>query len=91
LGFERFLDRNQQQTGASQLGRVFPGGAQQISAFARSGLPQLVAIEPIAERGAVCGHLDHDQAPSDAGLIARGAEFISRSVVLSEVLPGSTS
>jgi len=38
-------------------------------------LPQLVAIEAIAERSAVCGDLDHGQAPGDAGLIARGAEF----------------
>ena len=39
----------------------------------RSG--RFVAIEPIAERGVVCGDLDHGQAPGDAGLIARGAEF----------------
>jgi hypothetical protein len=38
-------------------------------------LPQLVAIEPIAERGAVRGDLDHRQAPGGTGLIARGAEF----------------
>jgi hypothetical protein len=36
---------------------------------------RFVAIEPIAERGVVCGDLDHGQAPGDAGLIARGAEF----------------
>src|SRR5207244_2046305 len=74
---ERLLDRNQQQIMAPQLGGVFLDqvGAQQIAAFARSGLPQLVAIEAIAERSAVCGDLDHRQAPGDAGLIARGAEF----------------
>ena len=62
---------------APQLGRVFfdQVGAQQIPAFARPRLPQLLAIEPVAERGAVCGHLDHHQAPSFAGLIARCAEF----------------
>ena len=62
---------------APQLGGVFfdQVGARQIAAFARSGLPQLVAIEAIAERSAVCGDLDHGQAPGDAGLIARGAEF----------------
>jgi hypothetical protein len=42
---------------------------------ARSCLPQLIAIEPIAERGAVCGDLDRDQTPGGAGLIARGTEF----------------
>ena len=57
---ERLLDRNQQQVVAPQLGRVFLDevGAQQIPAFARSCLPQLIAIEPIAERGAVCGDFD---------------------------------
>ena len=62
---------------APQLGRVFLDevGAQQISTLARAGLPQLVAIEAIAERGAVCGDLDYRQAPGHAGLIARGAEF----------------
>src|SRR6202030_868049 len=34
-----------------------------------------VAIEPIAEGGAVCGDLDHDQAPGAARLIARSAEL----------------
>src|SRR5580693_3079575 len=74
---ERLLDRNQQQIMAPQLGGVFLDqvGAQQIAAFARSGLPQLFAIEAIAERSAVSGDLDHRQAPGDAGLIARGAEF----------------
>jgi hypothetical protein len=38
-------------------------------------LPQLVAIEPIAESGVLCGDLDRDQTPGGAGLIARGAEF----------------
>src|SRR5690349_22266614 len=62
---------------APQLGRVFLDevGAQQISTLARAGLPQLVAVEAIAERSAVCGDLDHRQAPGDAGLITRGAEF----------------
>ena len=62
---------------APQLGGVFLDevGAQQIPAFARSCLPQLIAIEPIAERGAVCGDLDRDQTPGGAGLIARGTEF----------------
>src|SRR5690349_22511389 len=48
---ECFLDCNQQQIMAPQLGRVFLDevGAQQIPAFARAGLPQLVAIEAIAE------------------------------------------
>jgi hypothetical protein len=32
-------------------------------------------IEPIGERGAVCGDLDHRQAPGDARLIARAAKF----------------
>jgi cysteine synthase len=42
---------------APQFGRVFLDqvGAQQISAFARASLPQLGAIEAIAERGAVRG------------------------------------
>src|SRR6202045_2910919 len=63
--FERLLDRHQQQIMAPQLGGVFLDeiGAQQIPAFARSYLAQVVAIEPIAEGGAVCGDLDHDQAP----------------------------
>jgi hypothetical protein len=62
---------------APQLGRVFLDeiGAQQIAAFARSYLPEFVAIEPIAEGGTVSGDLDCDQAPGGAGLIARGAEF----------------
>src|SRR5690348_17836535 len=62
---------------APQLGRVLLDevGAQQIPAFARAGLPQLVAIEAIAERGGVCGDLDYRQAPGHAGLIARDAEF----------------
>jgi hypothetical protein len=74
---ERFLDRNQQQIMAPQLGWVFLDevGAQQIAAFARAGLPKLVAIEAIAEGGGVCGNLDYRQAPGQAGLIARGAEF----------------
>ena len=57
---ERLLDRNQQQIMAPQLGGVFLDqvGAQQIAAFARAGLPQLVAIEAIAEGGGVCGDLD---------------------------------
>ena len=44
---ERLLDRNQQQIMAPQRGGFFLDqvGAQQIAAFARSGLPQLVAIE----------------------------------------------
>jgi hypothetical protein len=41
----------------------------------QSCLPQFVAIEPIAERGVLCGNLDRDQAPGGAGLIARGPEF----------------
>jgi hypothetical protein len=42
---------------APQFGGVFLDeiGAQEIPAFARSCLPQLIAIEPIAEGGAVCG------------------------------------
>jgi len=74
---ERLFDRHQQQVMAPQLSRVFLDeiGAQQIATFARSCLPQFGAIEPIAERGAVCGDLDRDQAPGGAGLIARGAEF----------------
>src|SRR5205814_8446591 len=54
---ERFLDRNQQQIMAPQLGRVFLDqvGAQQISTLARADLPQFVAIEAIAEGGGVCG------------------------------------
>ena len=62
---------------APQLGWVFLDqvGAQQIPAFARAGLPQLVSVEAIAEGGAVCGHIDNDQAPGDARPIARGAEF----------------
>ena len=88
---ERLLDRNQQQIMAPQLGRVVLDeiGAQEIPAFARSCLPQLVAIEPIAERGALCGDLDHDQAPGGAGLIARGAElhqqFLARQTPSSRV------
>ena len=48
---ERLFDRDQPQVMAPQLGRVFLDevGAQQIAAFARSCLAQLVAIEPIAE------------------------------------------
>jgi hypothetical protein len=59
---ERLLDRHQQQVMAPQLGRVFLDeiGAQQVPAFARSCLPQFVAIEPIAEGGAVCSNLDRD-------------------------------
>src|SRR5580693_6352784 len=34
-----------------------------------------MAIEPIAERSAVCGDFDHRQAPGATRLIARGAEF----------------
>ena len=62
---------------APQLGRVLfdEVGAQQIPAFAQSCLPEFVAIEPIAESGVLCGNLDRDQAPSGAGMIARGAEF----------------
>jgi hypothetical protein len=62
---------------APQLGWVFLHeiGAQQIATFARSCLPQRGAVEAIAERGAVCGDLDHRQAPGGAGLIAGGAEF----------------
>src|SRR5438105_8921543 len=61
----------------SAIARVFLDavGAQQTPAFARSCLPQLIAIELIAERGAVCGDLDRDQTPGGAGLIARGTEF----------------
>ena len=44
-------------------------------AFAQSCLPQFVAIEAIAEGGAVGGDLDRDQTPGGAGLIARGAEL----------------
>jgi hypothetical protein len=56
-------------------------------------LPQFVAIEPIAECIAVCGHLDDDQAPGGAGLIARGAElhqqFLARQLHGGELLePG---
>src|SRR6516162_3534473 len=40
-----------------------------------SKLVQLIAVEPIAERSAVCGDLDRHQAPGDARLIARAAEF----------------
>jgi hypothetical protein len=38
-------------------------------------LPQLIAIEAIAERGAVCGNLNYRQAPGDARLVACGAEL----------------
>jgi hypothetical protein len=38
-------------------------------------MPQLIAIEPIVERGAVCGDFNDDQAPGAARLIARGAEL----------------
>ena len=74
---ERLLDRHQQQVMAPQLGWVFLDeiGAQQIATFARSCLPQFGAIEPIAERSAVCGDRDHDQAPGCTGLIACSAEF----------------
>jgi hypothetical protein len=63
---ERLLDRHQQQIMAPQLGGVFLDeiGAQQIPAFAQSCLPQLVAIEPIAESGALCRNLERDQAPA---------------------------
>src|SRR5580704_15580259 len=66
---------------APQLCGVFLDeiGAQQIPAFARSCLPQLIAIEPIAERGAVCGDLDRDQTPGGSGLIARAPSFMSSS------------
>ena len=62
---------------APQLARVFLDqiGAQQVSSLARAHLSQLGAVEPIAEGSAVCGHLDHDQAPGFAELIARRAEF----------------
>src|SRR5437868_14336529 len=64
-----------------------------LPAFARSGLPQFVAIEPIAACSAVCGDLDDDQAPGAAGLIARGAElhqqFLARQLHGGELLePG---
>src|ERR1700730_10790587 len=74
---ECLLDRHQQQILAPQLGRVLfdEVGAQQISAFAQSGLPEFVAMEPIAQTGVLCGTLDRDQAPGGAGLIARGAEL----------------
>src|SRR3974390_2243982 len=66
---------------APQLGRVVLDevGAQEIPAFARSCLPQLIAVEPIAERSAVCGDLDRHQAPGDARLIAPPPSFISSS------------
>ena len=62
---------------APQLAWVFLDqiGAQQVSSLARAHLSQLGAVEPIAEGSAVCGHLDHDQAPGFAELIARRAEF----------------
>jgi hypothetical protein len=58
---ERLFYRDQQQIVAPQLGRIFfdEVGAQKISAFAPSCLSQLLAIEPLAEGGAVCYHLDH--------------------------------
>src|SRR5713101_5655852 len=61
---ECLFHRDQQQIVAPQLGRVFLDkvGAQKVSAFAPSCLSQLLAIEPIAEGGAVCCHLDHHQA-----------------------------
>src|SRR3979490_889764 len=61
---ERLLDRDQQQVMAPRLGGVFLDEVvrQKIAAFARSFLPQLIAIEPIAECGAVCGDLDYRQA-----------------------------
>jgi hypothetical protein len=78
---ERLLDRDQQQIMGSQLGRALLDevGAQQIPAVARAGLPQLVAIEPIAERGAVRGDLDHCQAPGGTGLARAAPNFISSS------------
>src|SRR5713101_9118207 len=70
---EGLFHRDQEQIVAPQLGWVFLDevGAQKISAFPPSRLSQLLAIEPIAEGGAVCCHLDHDQAPGFARLTAR--------------------
>src|SRR5437763_12893514 len=67
--FEGLLDRDQQQIMAPQFSVVFLDeiGAQEIPAFALSCLPQLIAIEPIGECGAVCGDLDYRQASGDAG------------------------
>jgi hypothetical protein len=50
-----FLERIERQYGKARriwLGRVFLDevGAQEIPAFARAGLPQLIAIEAIAVR-----------------------------------------
>src|SRR5438067_504493 len=66
---ECLLDCDQQQIMAPQLGRVFLDevGAQKLTAFARSGLPQFVAIEPIAACSAVCGDLDDDQGARRCG------------------------
>jgi hypothetical protein len=50
-------------------------GAQQIAAFAAACDTQLVAIEPIAERGAIRGDVDSDQAPRRWRLLPRGAEL----------------
>src|SRR5262249_25026752 len=59
---ECLLDRHQQQIMTPQLGRILfdAVGTQEIPAFAQACLPELVAIEPIAQSGALCSNLDRD-------------------------------
>jgi hypothetical protein len=75
--FERFLHRHELQIVGPQLGRVVLGeiGAQQITAFASARHAQLVAIEPVAERGALRRHRDIDQAPPRWRFLSCGAEL----------------
>ena len=68
---ERLFDRDELQIEVPQLRRIGFGeiGAQQIAAFAPPSLAELVAAEPIAERGRFFGELDFDQTPSGRGLV----------------------
>src|SRR5262245_65587947 len=76
---ERLFHFHELKIVAPQLGRIVVGEicTQEISSFAPSYLPQLLAVQPIAERGAVGGQFDGDQAQGAKRLLACGTELHS--------------
>ena len=83
-GSERLFDLNELDIVAPQRGGIALGqiAAQQIAPLASPRLSQLLAIERVAERGALRVGLDLDQAPSGRPLGFGLSEFDQQIVAL---------
>src|SRR6266576_5877841 len=76
-GLEARFDLDELDVELPQLGWVLSAqiGAQEIAAFTPPHGTQLFAIELVGELGSLGIHLDIDQTPCRACLLARGAKL----------------